>query len=65
MTNSTQCAYFTKNDIGRGETRQIGCDQPVLGRFVRISKPVGDDATGALTLCEVEIYGRHCTSFQQ
>jgi len=62
MAASRLCTYFTDNDIRASETRQLDCGDPTYGRFLRISiVPVSKDVDGnndALTLCEVEIYGR-------
>ena len=49
----TQC-WYQSDAIEQGETRQFTCSEDIVGRYVTINFPT--TKSGALTLCEVQVY---------
>lgn len=51
---NSRCAPKFRQFVNPGESVEIFCDNPMLGRFVTIVIP----GYGILNFCEVEVYGR-------
>ncbi|XP_041347054.1 uncharacterized protein LOC121366833 [Gigantopelta aegis] len=51
-----QC-YNRTNALGRGETVQLKCRSPVIGRFVRVKKWKMMSQYDILALCKVQVFG--------
>ena len=46
--------WYQSDPIGRGETRQFICNQPIVGRYVTIHFP--SNKSEFLTMCEVQVF---------
>ena len=46
--------WYQADPIGRGETRQFICNQPIIGRYVIIHFPTSKSEF--LTICEVQVF---------
>ena len=52
----TPCAYEA-GQLLLGETRQMMCDKPIIGRYITVYTYQTETAKPPLTICELQVFG--------